>query len=121
MRLVIRVEVALATLTIAANQRPSYLRLSRAGEPCLHTTEPADIERPTVLQHGAGAVVLASGPIVAACLDAAHLLKRDGYDVTAVSVACLKPLDEDFLLDLVSKFRFLLTVEEHIRRGGLYS
>ena len=58
---------------------------------------------------------------MAACLDAAHLLKRDGCDVTAVSVACLKPLDEDFLLDLVSKFRFLLTVEEHIRRGGLYS
>src|SRR5215204_4174511 len=110
MRLVIRVEVALATLTIAANQRPSYLRLSRTGEPCLHTTEPADIERPTVLQHGAGAVVRASGPIVAACLDAAHLLKRDGYDVTAVIVACLKPL-----------FRVLLRVEEHIRRGGLYS
>ena len=35
------VEVALAARTIAANQRPSYLRLSRAGEPCLHTTEPA--------------------------------------------------------------------------------
>ena len=32
--------------------------------PGLHTTEPADIERPTVLQHGAGAVVLASGPLV---------------------------------------------------------
>ena len=54
-------------------------------------------------------------------MDAAHLLKRDGYDVTAVSVACLKPLDEDFLLDLVGKFRVLLTVEEHIRRGRLYS
>jgi len=54
-------------------------------------------------------------------LDAAHLLKRYGYDVTAVSVARLNPLDEDFLLDLVGKFRVLLTVEEHIRRGGLYS
>jgi deoxyxylulose-5-phosphate synthase len=55
------------------------------------------------------------------CLDAAHLLKRYGYDVTAVSVARLNPLDEDFLLDLVGKFRVLQTFEESIRRGGLYS
>ena len=56
----IRVEVALAARRIAANQRPCYLRLSRAGERCLHATVPADIVRPTVLQHGADAVVLAT-------------------------------------------------------------
>ena len=38
------------------------------------------------------------------CLDAAHLLKRYGYDVTAVSVARLNPLDEDFSWTLSASF-----------------
>jgi len=115
------VETRVATRLIAASGRPSYLRLSRAGEPVLNPVEPPDLRQPRALRAGTDVVILASGPIVSACIVAAEELALEGTDAGVVSVTCVKPFDETFLRNDVSDARLLVTVEEHILRGGVYA
>jgi transketolase len=114
-------EVRAATQAIASSGNPSYLRLSRAGEPVLHPSTPADIRTIAFLRDGADAVLLASGPIVSACLEAAGQLAAEGVETAVVSVPCLKPLDSTAIAKIAGSGRPIVTVEEHILRGGLYA
>src|SRR6266403_2126491 len=71
------VEVGLATRIIAASGKPSYLRLSRAGEPRLHATAPADLRKIAFLRQGNDVTIMAAGAVVSLCLEAARTLALD--------------------------------------------
>jgi transketolase len=64
---------------------------------------------------------LTNGPIAAACLQAAESLFEQAIHAAVVSVPCVKPLDELFVARIAANARLIVTVEEHILRGGLYS
>jgi len=113
-------EVRAATRLIAASGKPSYLRLSRAGEPNLGTAA-TDLRKPRVLRAGRQIVILACGPIASRALEAADELVRRGKDTGVVSVSCLKPLDEAAIREAVRDASLIVTLEEHILRGGLFS
>src|SRR4051812_8596827 len=89
-------EVRAITQLVATSQRPSYLRLSRSGEPALHRAERIDARSPQFLCDGDDVMILASGPIASACIEACDELRTHGISAGVVSVACLKPLDEAF-------------------------
>jgi transketolase len=114
-------EVAAITRDIGTRGGAAYLRLSRAGEPTLGHMNPDDVARPRLLRSGDDTILLATGPIAALCLDAAELLARDGYEVAVASVARLKPFPGEAVLDLTRGKQAIVTVEEHILRGGLYA
>jgi transketolase len=113
-------EVRLATRQIAASGKPSYLRLSRSGEPVLHPQPPQHLG-PTCLREGGDIVVLGSGPIVSRCMAACRILNENGIAAGLYSVPRVKPLDEHAIQKLASTTRLVVTVEEHILRGGLYA
>jgi transketolase len=115
------VEVRVATRLIAKSNKPAYLRLSRTGEPVLHSEEPTDLRRPISLHSGDDIVILASGPIASACLAVAKILTPELGQVGVVSVPCLKPFDEEFVRNASSRAKLLVTAEEHIARGGLHA
>jgi transketolase len=115
------VEVRLATRAISISRKPAYLRLSRAGEPVLARTELSDPRRPHFLREGDEVVLLTSGAIAANCLAAADILAKEGLRASVVSVPCLKPFDTDFVRRLAGNYRLMVTVEEHILRGGLHA
>lgn len=113
-------EVQAITRDIARRRGPAYLRLSRAGEPNLG--EPAaDPSSLRILRPGVDAVLLASGPIAAACLRAAELLNARSCSLAVASVPRLKPFDADALHRAIADAPLVVTVEEHILRGGLYA
>jgi transketolase len=114
-------EVRVATQLIAGSGNPSYLRLSRAGEPVLHSAEPADLRVITFLREGGDVALLASGPIVSLCLEAAEQLAALAIQAAVVSVPCLKPLDEASIMHLAQGGVPIITVEEHVMRGGLHA
>lgn len=114
-------EVRAATRLIATSGKPSYLRLSRAGEPNLGAAAATDIRKPRVLHEGRKIVILTSGPIASRALEAAGELASRGKDTGVVSVSCLKPLDEVAIRDAVRDASLIVTLEEHILRGGLFS
>ncbi|QOZ78463.1 transketolase [Bradyrhizobium sp. CCBAU 53351] len=113
-------EVRAATKLIAGSGKPSYLRLSRQGEPYLGVAV-TDLRKPRVLRDGRDIVILASGPIASRALEAADELVRRGKDTGVVSVSCLKPLDEAAIREAVRDASLIVTLEEHILRGGLFS
>lgn len=114
-------EVRAATRLIATSRRPSYLRLSRAGEPNLGAAAVTDIRQPRILREGREIVILASGPIASRALEAADEFARLGRDTRVVSVSCLKPFDETAIRDAVRDAVLVVTLEEHILRGGLFN
>ena len=112
-------EVRRITTTIATSKKPSYLRLSRSGEPVLGiASDDWDPRKIRVLRQGRELVILAGGPIASACLEAAERLSAE-MDVGVFSVACVKPLDHAHVQKLAGGARAIVTVEEHIARGGL--
>lgn len=115
------IEVRATTHMIAASGRPSYLRLSRAGEPILNPVIPTDVRRMRPLREGRDIVMLASGPVAAQCLEAAAELAKRGLDVGVVSASCLKPFDDEFVRTAARTASLMVTVEEHVLRGGLFS
>lgn len=113
-------EVGAIVRYLATSGRPAYLRLSRAGEPVLDPRPIADVRRLRPLREGARGLVLASGPIASACLAAAERLATEGVEVEVASVPCLKPLDVDGIVARAEGKDLVVTVEEHIARGGLH-
>lgn len=110
-----------ATRLIAKSGKPSYLRLARAGEPVLGKGPVGDLRKIRFLKEGKGPLVLASGPIASIAIEAADKLAAQGIDIAVASVSCMKPLDKDFLLSVAAKAPLIVTVEEHVQTGGLYS
>lgn len=116
------VETAAAVRHALALPGPTYLRLGRNGDPVLHKTS-VDVTKPLVLR-GADSrnVVVATGHIVAAAVEAADLVAREhGLDVRVISVPMLKPVDDDTLAKHLSAASSVVTVEEHSVIGGLGS
>ena len=67
-----------------------------------------------------GEDVLYSGT-VAAAMEAAEILSRDGLEVTVVNARFAKPLDEERILALAARIPRFVTVEEHVVAGGFGS
>lgn len=114
-------EVRAATRFVAASGKPSYLRLSRAGEPNLASGSIVNPQMPRILREGQDIVILASGPIASRALAAAEKLAKPGRDVGVVSVSCLKPFCSDLMIGITHRSALVVTLEEHILRGGLFS
>jgi transketolase len=114
-------DVRVATRHIAANGVPSYLRLSRAGEPNLGSDSGALFRAYRELRPGREVVLVASGPIAAAALAAADLLVSRGHQARVIAVATLKPLPDAELDEITKGAALVVTIEEHILRGGLHA
>ena len=100
-----------------------YLRLGRGGEPKLHSGPIGDWQLPKALtlREGTDVALLSAGGILTQTVSAAEKLAERGISAEVVSFPCIKPIDEEKLLELASRFRHLVTVEEHTVVGGFGS
>ena len=107
------VEAEKATLAIAKNDKPSYLRLSRADSPVFTTANtPFALGEAYVLHEGNDIAIMATGSTTYQALVAAKLLKKDGVHAEVVHVPTIKPLDEATILTSAKKCGRVITVEE---------
>ncbi|MBQ3295304.1 MAG: transketolase family protein [Erysipelotrichaceae bacterium] len=97
---------------------PCYVRLGRGKVDDVYNEETKfDFEKIDVLRKGNGDVLLlAMGLMVQEALKAGEEL-----DATVVNVSCLKPVDEETILELLKTHKRAYTCEEHSIIGGLYS
>ena len=109
-----------ATLAMAMDKRPNYMRVAREATP-VFTTEntPFEIGRAYVLREGIDISLVATGTMTYQALEAAKLLAKDGIDAEVVHAPTIKPLDEETVLDSVHKTRHVVTAEEGQVNGGL--
>ncbi len=103
---------------------PSALRYPRGagyGVPLSETMHTIPIGSWEKLQEGEDVLILATGFPVYQAMAAARSLAGKGIYATVVNCRFIKPMDEQMLLELAEKHRFVLTVEEGVLQGGFGS
>ncbi len=116
------VEAERATEFLADYVGPAYLRLTRQALPDIFDADYSfEFGKGIRLREGKDMVLVASGGVVANCLEAAELLAADGVEVGVVNIHTIKPLDEQLLREVASNSSRVLTVEDHGVIGGLGS
>ena len=75
-----------------------------------------------VYESGSDVSILTYGYMVYPAIEAAKELKEvHGINARVVNMYSLRPLDEDTILKCSQDSKFILTVEEHFKYGGLHS
>lgn len=114
------VEAEKATLAIAADKRPAYLRLAREATPVITTKDtPFEIGKAYLYAIGNDISIIATGTMTYQALAASELLFKNGIDAEVVHVPTVKPLDKVTILQSVQKTKHAITVEEGQVIGGL--
>jgi transketolase len=116
------VEAEKATMAIAENKKPTYLRLAREKTPIFSTEEsPFKIGVAYVLREGSDVTLVGTGTMTYQLLVAAELLSKKGIIAEVVHVPTIKPLDEEVILASAKKTGRVVTAEEAQIAGGFGS
>ncbi len=115
-------ELRQALHEVLKDDSPTYIRIGKKGEADIHTTLPKlKLGKVLIIRPGAEVALLCAGNMMADTLKAADLLAAAGVFAEVVSFHTVKPLDTDYLQLAASRFKLLVTVEEHSRIGGFGS
>ncbi len=113
-------QTKLATIAISEFDGPVYLRFGRPK-----VANFTDIEKDFVigrgelLKEGNDVTIVATGHLVWESLIAASELERNNIKCEIINIHTIKPLDEEVILNSVSKTRCIVSAEEHNIYGGL--
>lgn len=77
--------------------------------------------RAQYIRHGTDLLVIAMGNMVTEAVSAVEALAVHGVSCALLVVACVQPAPTGDLVDVLSKFRVALSVEEHYVNGGIGS
>jgi transketolase len=114
------VEAEKATLAMAQDPRPNYMRLAREAIPTLTTSKtPFEIGKAYVFREGSQVTLIATGTMTYHSMVAADQLHDIGIKAEVVHVPTIKPLDNETILNSVRKTGAVVTVEEAQINGGL--
>ncbi len=114
------VELDLMLRAALQQERPVYIRIGKKGEPKIHQERPQlCIGESLVVREGVDVALLSAGIIMPEVLKAADILKDHGISAEVVSFHSIKPLDTVYLQKANSRFKLLVTIEEHNCIGGL--
>ena len=109
-----------ATIAIAEHEGPVYLRFGRPSVPNFTSEDtPFEIGKAIKLQDGSDVTIIATGHLVWEALEAAKKLKENGISAEVINIHTIKPLDEEAIINSVSKTGCVVTAEEHNFLGGL--
>jgi transketolase len=97
---------------------PVYIRMLRGELPHLFAG-PMRLGRSRLLREGSDVLLLSTGACTPEALAAAEAAVADGVSVAHRHVSTLKPFDDGELLDAIASASAVVTVENHLRRGGL--
>lgn len=80
--------------------------------------EPIEYSKSEVLYEGDKVALIAVGNMVETAVEVYEGLKAEGKEITLVNARFVNPLDEQMLLRLAAKHTTIVTLEEHVFRGG---
>ncbi len=112
-------QTKMATIAIANHHGPVYLRFGRPSWPMFTESFKFEIGKALLLAKGTDITIFATGHLVWTSIEAAKDLALEGISCEIINIHTIKPLDEEAILDSVSKTRCCVTAEEHQINGGL--
>ena len=109
-----------ATMAIAEHYGPVYLRFGRPKWPIFtDANQKFEIGKAVQMTEGSDVSIIATGHMVWQSLEAAKALAAEGISAEVIDIHTIKPLDEEAIMDSVSKTKCVVTAEEHQINGGL--
>ncbi len=104
---------------IWASPAPAYVRLIVRKTDYTHA--PFEIGKAEVIQQGADITLLVYGLLFEEARQAVRLLEQDNLSVGLINMRSLKPVDEQAIVRAAQTSKRLITIEDHLLTGGLYS
>ncbi len=113
-------EAERATIAMAEDARPNYMRVAREAIPVFTTEKtPFEIGKAYVYAPGDDITIVSTGTMTFPALVAAERLFKSGIDAEVIHCPTIKPLDNETILKSVRKTKAVLIVEEGQVNGGL--
>jgi transketolase len=104
---------------IWASAAPAYVRINHKKGSFEHTAyTPGEAE---VIASGKDVTLLVYGFLFENALQAKTILEKEGLSVGLINMRSLKPVDEEAIIEAARNSPLLVTIEDHLRTGGLYS
>jgi transketolase len=101
---------------------PVYLRLKRGEVPVIFDSEHRfRLDIADVIEPAGEVVIVSSGMMLPAALQATDVLRKSGVSCGLVHVPVIKPLDVHTLAPIIQKARIVISTENHNVIGGLGS
>lgn len=98
---------------------PSYIRVNHKKGSYSHASY--EEGKAEIISEGKDITLLVYGFLFDNTLKAKVLLEETGLSVGLVNMRCLKPVDEEAIVNAAHQSSMLVAVEDHLSTGGLYS
>ena len=106
----------------AENYGPMYIRIPRTNVcDIFDENYEFDFCKVKVIEDGSYVTVITNGETLAEVIEAAEILKQNGYSVQILHAPVVKPLDGAPIIEKAKQTKFVITVENHSIIGGLGS
>jgi transketolase len=113
-------ELAAAMPAVLASTAPCYVRFN-AGPPAVVHRTPFQMGQAEVLAEGDDVSLLTYGLMLSEVDVARRVLEENGVKPRVVNVRTLRPVDTRAILRAATESKLVVTVEDHLRTGALYS
>jgi transketolase len=101
---------------------PIYIRLGKGGDPIVTRADiPFEISKAVPMREGRDALIVSTGIMLKAALDASTALAASGINAAVLHAPVIKPFDRKTFLDMAEPVPVVVTLEEHSIIGGLGS
>ena len=109
-----------ATIAIGNYTGPVYLRFGRPKVPNFtDINQNFEIGKGVKLTDGKDVTIVATGHLVWEGIKCVEKLESEGISAELINIHTIKPLDEDIILESISKTKCIVSAEEHNIIGGL--
>ena len=109
-----------ATIAIGNYTGPVYLRFGRPKVPNFtDINQNFEIGKGVKLIDGKDVTIVATGHLVWEGIKCVEKLESEGISAELINIHTIKPLDEDIILESISKTKCIVSAEEHNIIGGL--
>ncbi|MCG7549872.1 transketolase C-terminal domain-containing protein [Pseudoalteromonas sp. Of7M-16] len=107
---------------LIALNKPCYFRIGKKNEPQVHPSRPElKFGKAHVMHQGEQIAIIATGTIMPLAQALYGKLAECGLSPELVSLHTVKPLDKEYLNGCMSRFKHVITLEEHNVNGGMGS
>lgn len=104
---------------IINSSAPAYIRINNKKTGYQHSNYiPGKAE---IISEGIDITLLTYGLLFENTFRAKALLEEQGYSVGLVNLRSLKPIDEELILKIAEQTDLIVTAEDHLLTGGLYT
>jgi transketolase len=104
---------------IWASGAPAYVRVNHKKG--IYAHRPFERGQAEIITEGVDVTILVYGFLFENALKAQQLLTQKGLSVGLINMRSLKPADEAAIVRAAGRSKMLVTVEDHLKTGGLYS